>query len=139
MRESFTKDATLGEIGKQLADLNQHDLVTVNALIAVINAGHSIAETGGNWIYEVITDLLFEVSMEGPFQANDQDPRSALADIAGAVAMFWSWVENARDLKERHPRLFPAPPVEPEAPAEPSTTSTPAKPGRARKTRRKAA
>jgi len=113
--------------------------VQIAALLALFNAGNNTAETGGNWVYEVVSDLLADVMYEGPFKANETDPRHALTSFGYKIAEFLSWVSNAQTMAERHPRLFAAPLVEPEAAPEPVTASKPAKRLRGRKSRRKAA
>ena len=135
LREIHTRSTSLGDVTRNLVNLEPDNLALVSALIDLLNAGDKGSQSGGNWVYEVVRDLLYDVTLEGPFAANDGDPRAVLSSIAHAIATFWDYVEDARTMKEYHPLLFPAPPEEPEAVA----TKTPAKPRGARKARRKAA
>ncbi|MCU1338907.1 MAG: hypothetical protein JWO19_4488 [Bryobacterales bacterium] len=133
LRKIHTEQNTLGNVTRNLVELDANKLALVSALIDLLNAGENSHQSGGNWVYEVVQNLLYEVTMEGPFACNDGDPRQELGAIAHSIATFWDYVDDAYNMKEQHPKLFPAPPAEPETSPEPAITSKPAKRQRARK------
>jgi hypothetical protein len=124
--------ADFGAQIKRLAALDHHDLTLVLALVELIEFGDA-NHHGGNWVLEFIKSVLWQIQRVGPATLLEQDPRSALTNLAGGLSEYWDLIRGGRTMAERHPSLFPAPPAEPEAVSESSTTSKPAKPRRARK------
>jgi hypothetical protein len=139
-RENYEKSANLNNIVPNIVELSDDDLILLKAFLDVIEAAKSACD-GRNWIFETIDSLLLQVTMEGPFAANEMDPRLALVGMADDIEVFWFWINDAKGMLENHRRLCPAPPsAESEAVTEPTAASSPAKPRRARhKARRKAA
>ncbi len=123
---------------KRLAALDKYQMALVLSLLELIELGES-RMSGSNWALKFIDGLLCEVSCSGPAGLLESDPRGILADLAHELFDYWDTIRMGRELTERHPTLFPAPPAEPEAVPEPATTSMPVKRHSARKAKRKAA
>jgi len=122
----------------RLAAVDEHKMPLVLSLLDLIELGES-RMSGSNWALEFIESLLSEVSCSGPAGLLENDPRGILAGLANDLFDYWDTIRMGRELTERHPTLFPAPPAEPEVVADPATTAKRAKAPRARKARKKAA
>ncbi len=104
---AYEKDAgDLNALESRVRSLGRRDIEVLLALVELLEFGDAGLEHG-SWVLSIVRDLLHRVAWLGPGPANELPFAQTLLQQTEAWEYFIDWINDARKLARRYPKLLP--------------------------------